>query len=102
VFVIGKPSSLLLCLLRNVYLILFFDTLEVMRFRGPFENSSPTTKLTFSLHLRLVIFKASLPRIIGAVYNNFQITAVLRKITFQLCMLFLIHWVLLYNTLLGN
>lgn len=55
VFVIDKPCLLLLCLLRDVYLILFFDTLEVMHFRGCFEDSSPTTRVTFSPHLRLVI-----------------------------------------------
>lgn len=40
-FVIDKPCSLLLCLLRDVYLILFFDTLEVMHFRGSLKTAVP-------------------------------------------------------------
>lgn len=53
VFVIDKPCLLLLCHLRDVYLNLFFHTPEVMHFRGPFEDTSPTASLTFSPHLGL-------------------------------------------------
>lgn len=47
VFVVDKPCPLLLCHFRDVYLILFFHTLEVMHFRGPFEDTSPHNKVDF-------------------------------------------------------